>query len=226
MDYIDDAARRSTRYSEGNYVSLGWLSWLIPAAVIVDYVVGNPSFDTFLIRLSAAFVGIPAIFYRNLSPSLLKYFHIYFVIGAAYCFPFTYGLMLSMNAATTPPDSQLHMIWIIQYIIALFLFIQIVVDNALASVLWVLSCVLVLLPIPLLPVINTDELVRVLVYPITGYLTALGIGLVTNRKSAIVDSEKASAAAAIGANLAHASCQHWHHRKGGNESPAGPYKCV
>jgi hypothetical protein len=76
MDYIDDAARRSTRYSEGNYVSLGWLSWLIPAAVIVDYVVGNPSFDTFLIRLSAAFVGIPAIFYRNLSPSLLKYFHI------------------------------------------------------------------------------------------------------------------------------------------------------
>jgi len=169
----------------------------------VDYIVGTATFDTFLIRTAAAILGIPAIFYRTLPPVCYRYFHIYFVVGVTYCFPFTYGFMLSMNAASSPNGQEIHMIWILQYFVALFIFIQLVVNSILASFLWFFASCLALLPVLFLSEINTKELERVFVYPITGYLTALGIGLITNRRSAIVNSEKAAAASAIGANLAH-----------------------
>ena len=44
---------------------------------------------------------------------------------------------------------------------------------------------------------------RVFLYPVTGYLTALVFGIITNRNTEIIKEEKASAASAIGANLAH-----------------------
>ncbi len=108
-----------------------------------------------------------------------------------------------MNAAYAPADQEIHIIWILQYFIALFLFIQIIVSGSLATVLWMVASIFALLPALLYTSANYTELERVFIYPITGYLTALAIGILTNRKTAIINSEKADAATAIGANLAH-----------------------
>ena len=200
---LEAAARKSARYSESHFQLLGWLSWLVPLAAIVDYLVGQPTYDTVAIRTSAAVVCIPLIVYRRLPNHALKHFHWYFVAATAYCFPFTYGFMLAMNAAHAPAGQEIHIIWILQYFIALFLFIQLIVNGNLATLLWVIASALALLPALLYENANTSELERVFVYPITGYLTALGFGILTNRKTAIINSEKAAAASAIGANLAH-----------------------
>lgn len=197
------AAVQSARYSEDHFRLLGWLAWLIPIAASVDYIVGNPHFDTLIIRTSAAVVSIPLIFHRKLSTKWSSYKHWYFVVVTAYCFPFTYGFMLAMNAAYAPDGQEIHIIWILQYFIALFLFIQLIVNGLLASILWLAASCFALMPALLYEYANTSELERVFVYPITGYLTALGFGILTNRKTAIVNSEKAAAASAIGANLAH-----------------------
>lgn len=200
---LDAAAKRSTRYSEDHLQLLGWLSWLIPIAAIVDYIVGQPSYDTIFVRFSAAILCTALIFYRKLPAKYTRFLHWYFVLLVAYCFPFTYGFMLAMNAAHAPSGQQIHIIWILQYFIALFLFIQLIVNGALATLLWLLASTVALMPAILYPHANMPELERVFVYPITGYLTALGFGILTNRKTAIINSEKAAAASAIGANLAH-----------------------
>lgn len=200
---ISLAAEQSARYSEGHFRLLGWLAWLIPVAAVVDYVVGNPSYDTILIRTSAAVVCIPLILHRKLPARLSSLKDWYFVFVTAYCFPFTYGFMLAMNAAHAPLGQEIHIIWILQYFIALFLFIQLIVNGSLATLLWVIASCFALLPALIYPEANTAELKRVFVYPITGYLTALGFGILTNRKTAIINAEKAAAASAIGANLAH-----------------------
>ena len=111
--------------------------------------------------------------------------------------------MLAMNAAYAPTGQEIHIIWILQYFIALFLFIQLIVNGALATTLWTVASLCALLPALSYAEANTAELERVFVYPITGYITALGFGILTNRKTSIIDSEKAAAASAIGANLAH-----------------------
>ncbi len=51
--------------------------------------------------------------------------------------------------------------------------------------------------------VNWDEINRVVVYPVSGYLTALIFGILTNRNIDIVNTEKVRTAAAIGSNIAH-----------------------
>ncbi len=172
-------------------------------AVIVDYLVGNPSYDTFLIRTSVAFACIPLLFYNRLTKQLKDHFYVYFVLVTAYVFPFTYGFMLVMNAAFAPEGTEIHMIWIIQYIVALFLFIQLVSHGYLATILWLVFSGLVLLSVQLVSDPNYQELKRVLLYPVTAYLTALGFGIITNRNTDVVNTERIRTASAIGANLAH-----------------------
>lgn len=203
LENLDYAARRSAKYSEDHIELLGWLAWLIPVAASVDYIVGQPTFDTILVRTSAALVAVPLIIHKRLPRGFRTHLYLYFVFATAYCFPFTYGFMLAMNAAYAPAGQEIHIIWILQYFIALFLFIQLIVNGALATLLWVIASCAALLPALIYSGANTEELERVFVYPITGYLTALGFGILTNRKTAIINAEKAAAASAIGANLAH-----------------------
>ena len=203
LNSLDNAARQSARYSEDHFYLLGWLSWLIPIAAIVDYVVGQPTYDTIAVRTSVALLGIPFIVRKKLPNSFSRHIHWYFVFSVAYAFPFTYGFMLAMNAAYAPTGQEIHIIWILQYFIALFLFIQLIVNGTLATFLWIVASFFALLPALLYSSANHSELERVFIYPITGYLTALGIGILTNRKTAIINSEKAAAASAIGSNLAH-----------------------
>jgi two-component system CAI-1 autoinducer sensor kinase/phosphatase CqsS len=203
IERLEIAARRSAAYSQGHFELLGLLAWLIPAAGVVDYIVAHPTFDTFIVRFSAAILCLPLLLHRRLPSWFLSRMHLYFVSAMAYCFPFTYGFILSMNASTTPAGSELNIFWILQYFIALFLFIQLIVDGRLSTVLWIVASAFALLPAIALPEANLDELERVFVYPVTAYLTALGIGVLTYRKTAIIDVEKTAAASAIGANLAH-----------------------
>ena len=143
---LDRAAQRSARYSERHFVQLGVLSWSIPIASVVDYIVGNPSYDTILIRTSAAIACLPLIFYLRIPTRIKNVFHYYFVGVTAYVFPFTYGFMLTMNAASAPLGEEIHMIWILQYVFALFLFIQLISHGYLATFLWPYRAVLLSYP--------------------------------------------------------------------------------
>lgn len=203
ISQLNAAAHRSAEYSERHFRIIGWLACLIPLAYVVDVHVGKPSFDTLAIRASAFLFAIPLIFHDVKFFRDRSSFHIYFVAIVTYALPFSFGLMLVMNAATAPDGSQIEMLWVLQYVISLFLFIQLIHNGLLSTVLWCVSVLALLLPLAFLERANWVELNRVLIYHVTGYLTAVFCGIITNRNVDYVNSEKLRAASAIGANIAH-----------------------
>ena len=203
LRYIDDAARASAEYSQRHFRSLGLLTFVVPLAYLVDLYVGKPNYDTLGIRVVAFLMALPLIFYNTGPLRNQKYFHAYFVALVAYVLPFSFGLMLTLNAANAPHGSQIEMLWVLQYVIALFLFIQLIHHGPLATILWTLSTAFALLPLLALDDVNWEEFKRAAVYPVSGYLTALFFGIVTNRNVDYVNAEKLRAASAIGGNIAH-----------------------
>jgi signal transduction histidine kinase len=193
----------SAAYSQRHFKFLAVLSAVIPLAYLVDLAVGSPHFDTIALRMGAFIVALPLAFADRPPLRNFRFLHIYFVLLVAYALPFTYGAMLIGNAAASPPGNEIEILWILQYIIALFLFIQLIHNGLLACVLWIVTSILAGFPIVIVDEVNWDELRRVLLYPITGYITAIFFGIVTNRNVDYVNAEKLKAAAAIGSNIAH-----------------------
>jgi signal transduction histidine kinase len=201
--YLDASAIQSAEYSQRHFRFMATLAVVVPFAYVVDLVVGRPYFDTFLPRLLAFILAVPLIFTGRPFAKPPPGIHWYFVGVATYILPFTYGFMLVANAASAPPGIEIEVLWILQYVVALFLFVQLIHNGILATLLWVVSCAAIALSLVGFPDINWRELERVVLYPITGYLTALFFGILTNRNVDYVNSEKLKAAAAIGANIAH-----------------------
>jgi len=203
FQYLNNAAKGSAEYSERHFRFLGALTIVVPLAYIVDVYVGKPYFDTFAIRTAAFVAAIPLLFSFTKQTRTAHAFHLYFVGVVAYVLPFTFGLMLILNAASAAPGEEVEIIWILQYFISLFLFIQLIHNGPLATLLWTVSTFAALGSLLFLNSINWNELNRVMIYPVTGYLTALFFGIITNRNVDYVNSEKLRAASAIGGNIAH-----------------------
>lgn len=203
LEYLYEASRRSAQYSERHFQFLGLLSLVVPVAYIVDLYVGKPYFDTLAIRCFAFIFATPLIAYNTKAVRSLPHFHVYFVLLTAYVLPFTFGLMLALNAASAPDGSEIEMLWILQYFVALFLFIQLIHNGPLATLLWCASTMAAACALFFVDRINWDELNRVMVYPVSGYLTALFFGIITDRNVDYVNSEKLRAASAVGGNIAH-----------------------
>jgi signal transduction histidine kinase len=201
--HLNSAAMGSAAYSQRHFRFLAILSLVIPLAYLVDVAVGRPHFDTIALRLTAFLAAIPLIFADKPPLRGARYLHIYFVLLVTNALPFTYGAMLVGNAAASPAGTEIDILWVLQYIIALFLFIQLIHNGLLACVLWIVSSIAAGFPILIVDEVNWDELKRVLLYPVTGYVTAILFGIVTNRNVDYVNSEKLKAAAAIGSNIAH-----------------------
>ena len=197
------AASRSTEYSRRHFKLYGYLSVLLPLGYIIDQLVGKPHFDTLAIRTTAFILCIPLLMVDKVNSAYSKYIPAYFVLLIAYVFPFTYGFMLTFNAAFTPEGQESEMLWILQYFISLFLFIQLTHSGLLSTFLWSAASFACVLPVVFLDHVNWDEIQRVMLYPISAYLTALILGIITNRNVDYVNSEKLRAASALGSNIAH-----------------------
>ncbi len=134
---------------------------------------------------------------------MAKYFHLYFVGLVAYSLPFTFGLMLALNAASAPEGRQIEILWILQYFVSLFVFVQLIHNGLLATALWCLSSMAAMSSIAFVDEVNWSEIDRVIFYPCSAYLSALLFGIVTNRNVDYINAEKLRAASAIGGNIAH-----------------------
>ena len=201
--YFDNSAKRSAMYSERHFFVYGCFAVLVPIAYVADILVAEPSYNTFVIRLSVLLLSTPLLLYPKLPHRLAGHFHLYWVFIVTYAFPFSFGLMLTMNAAYTNPASDVHLFWILQYIIALFFFIQLITNVALTIGLWISTCALMMTPLIFIESVNWVEIQRVLLYPISAYLTAIIFGSVANRNVHMLNAERIRTASAIGSNIAH-----------------------
>lgn len=197
------AANQCLAYSRRHLPVYGIVGIASPLITIIDYQIAATQFNTLWIRLLTAIVCVPALLSNHLPRKLDSLLHIYFVLACGIVFPFGFGAMLVLNAAHAPEGTEIHMQWILQYFIALFIYIQVLPNRPLALAIWIIFTLFALTTALLIPEPNLDELKRVLLYTIPAFFTAVGLGILTNRQTDILDTERLKAASAIGASVAH-----------------------
>jgi signal transduction histidine kinase len=112
-------------------------------------------------------------------------------------------MILTLNAALTESGKPLAPIWIYQYLVAVFIFVQLIHNTLLSISLWLIASVPLVIAVILVEDPNMGALVEAWILPLPVYLTALIIGSFTNRNIQVIESEKIRAAYAVGSNLAH-----------------------
>jgi signal transduction histidine kinase len=170
---------------------------------VIEKAVTEPFVDTLGIRGAAGAVGLILLFHENLPRFLKDNMGYVWIVAITLMLPICFGAMLTMNAALSPPDTSASSIWVYQYLVALFIFIQLINHGVLSVVLWIIATLLVFVPLLFFDNINETNLLQAWLYPLPVYLTALLIGSITNRNVHVVQSEQLRAASAIGGNIAH-----------------------
>lgn len=204
LEALLSASKRSAEYSEKHFFYIGLLCVVVmPLTTFVEQLVASPSFNTFGIRLSTAAVGSLLLFYKKVPIRLRENFHFIWTFIITYVLPYSFGSMMLLNAASTPTTESVSSIWVYQYLVALFLFVNLVHHGPLCTILWVLASLLALVPLVLLDSPNWTAIDQTALLPLPVYVTAVVIGSLMNRNVAMVQTEKLRAASAIGANLAH-----------------------
>ncbi|MBX3706298.1 MAG: HAMP domain-containing histidine kinase [Pseudomonadales bacterium] len=176
---------------------------VIPATTIVEHYVADPEFNTIYIRSFAGLVGSIILFRKRLPKLLRDNFDLVWIAIATVVLPFCFGLILTLNAALTEPGSSFSPIWIYQYLVALFIFVQLLHSAYLAAVLWIVATLVLTTALVVVADPNLIALKEAWVLPLPVYLTALIVGSLANRNVQMVESEKLKAASAIGSNIAH-----------------------
>ena len=198
------AAKRSAEYSEKHFFLFGLVCVvLMPVTTFIEQIVASPSFNTLAIRSTTGLLGIGLLYYKKLPWKIKKAFYIYWILLITFGLPFSFGTMLVLNAAHTPANASISPIWVYQYLVALFFFVNLVHHGALATLLWIFATILAISPLMSMDNINYQALKQSILLPLPVYLTAVVIGSLMNRNVAMVQTEKLRAASAIGANLAH-----------------------
>ena len=202
---IYDWSKQSFRYSRHQTRELALAAIvLFPFGYFMERAFVEPHYDSLAVRLVVAILAIPLFLFERISGSLFgRHFHYYWTLGITIAFPACFGIILVLNAALTPINQEMSIMWALQYVVALFLFVQLAINPFFAIALWLIAsaaCAVTLLSIenPNWAQIESN------VFDLSGvFLTAILVGAITNRNLEVVQQEKLSAASSIGANIAH-----------------------
>ena len=204
VESLKAAARRSAEYSQKQYRLFGWVCLIaMPLSAFVEQIVASPSYNTIWIRASAGLVGALLLLESRVTKNLRDHFYIVWITVITYVLPFTFGVMLVLNAAYAAEGETISQIWIFQYLVSILFFVNLVHSESLSTTLWIVSASLSALTLTLVDGPNWESVTDAVVLVLPVYLTAVLVGSLTNRNVAMVQREKLRAASAIGANLAH-----------------------
>ena len=200
---LSEAAHRSLEYSLDHLVAYAWFVVVGVLFSAYDLYVADSAFNTLYIRGFAAIYATPLFFYSRIPTTFRQYFHWYWVVGVTIVFPGQFGLMMALNAAWAPLGSTIHSMFVLQYVIGIFVFVQLINDFRLSIVLWLTTSVMIVCVVLIPDNTNIEELLRVLWYNLGAYLTAIVVGSLTNRNIHTTNQSRLDVAQAIGMYVAH-----------------------
>ena len=204
-DDVIRAARESVRFARHQMPMLGWVA---AAGLLSYYVIWRlvypTCFESFIVRFSGAVICIPAILSKRLRKPLVKWLPLYWVLGLTYVLPFVFGYLLAQNAAQAKFVGETHLVWPLQNVVALVLFILLINDGVVATLLWLAATIAILITVFLLDTSpNIDEMMRVYLEPMPLYGFILIVGSLAIRNRKIIELEKLRAMSGITSNIAH-----------------------
>jgi two-component system CAI-1 autoinducer sensor kinase/phosphatase CqsS len=129
---------------------------------------------------------------------------LYWPLGLTYVLPFVFGYMLAQNAAHASFVGQTNLVWPLQNVVALVMFILLINDGLLATLLWLICTMIILaLVFAINDVTNQAELTRVYLEPMPLYAFILLVGSLAIRNRKIIELEKLRAMSNVTNNIAH-----------------------
>jgi two-component system, CAI-1 autoinducer sensor kinase/phosphatase CqsS len=204
-DHLVRAAEESVRYARHHMPMLGWTALICLIAYYFIWTAVYPTdFESLPVRLFAAAVCVPAIMSRRWPKRLIKWLPLYWTLGLTCVLPFVLGYLLAQNAALSGSLGQTNLIWPLQNVVALVIFILLINDGLLATLLWLAATGAILASVFLLdPAPNIPELRRVYLEPMPLYGFILIVGSLAIRNRKIIELEKLRAISNVTSNIAH-----------------------
>lgn len=204
-DHLVFSANESVRFSRDHMPLLGYTGVIcLISYYFIWRIVYPESFESFAVRFIGALVCIPAILSRNIPKDLRKWLPLYWMVGLTYVLPFVFGYLLAQNAANAQSLGETNLVWPLQNVVALVVFILLVNDGFLATLLWlaatgaILGIVFLFNSAP-----NVPELTRVYLEPMPLYGFILVVGSLAIRNRKIIELAKLRAMSEIMTNIAH-----------------------
>ena len=204
-DHLVRAAQESVRYARHHMPMLGWAGVICLISYYFIWTIVYPDcFESFTVRFVGALISIPAILSKKLKKPLVEWLPLYWMFGLTYVLPFVFGYMLAQNAAHATFVGETNLVWPLQNVVALVVFILLVNDGVLATLLWLAATAVILIAVfSLNASTNVDELIRVYVEPMPLYGFILVVGSLAIRNRKIIELEKLRAMSRITSNIAH-----------------------
>ncbi len=202
---LRQSANRSVEYSRRHMPLLGWCGVvsLLGYYFVWGYIYPD-DYESFVVRALGALLCVPAILVDELERRYQGWLVMYWMCGVTFVLPFVFGYLLAMNALTADNLGASNVIWPLQNIVALFIFILLINDGLLATLLWsaanalVIGIVLFIVPEP-----NFDEFARVFLHPMPIYGFIIVVGSLAIRHRDMIEYEKLRTMAAVGSTIAH-----------------------
>jgi two-component system, CAI-1 autoinducer sensor kinase/phosphatase CqsS len=204
-EHLVRAAQESVRYARHHMPILGWAGVICLISYYFIWTIVYPnSFESFTVRFAGALISIPAILSKKLKKPLVEWLPLYWMFGLTYVLPFVFGYMLAQNAAHATFVGETNLVWPLQNVVALVVFILLVNDGVLATLLWLAATAVILVAVFSLNTNpNVDELIRVYLEPMPLYGFILVVGSLAIRNRKIIELEKLRAMSRITSNIAH-----------------------
>ena len=195
---------RSFNYVKGSGPLIAIIApFVMPIGYWVDIEVGNPSYDTAVIRTIATLACIGLAFTKLPGLENNKYYVVYWFFTQATMVG-AWGAMLALNAATVPHGENSDLLfWLLQYIVSLFMFSQLCTTPQLGISAWSLSVVVVYMLVGTLDNPNWESVHSVLTVMLPIYVIGIWLGAYYNHNRTIARQESLSALRAVATNVAH-----------------------
>lgn len=184
----------SAHYSKYNAPMVGLLGVIgFPLYYYIwQYAFPQP-YESLPLRLSAAALCIPLIFYKHWPQTWQHYFPAYWLLALTYALPFVFTYMLLRN--------ELSLVWSMSTMAALFLLVLAVYDWLIVVILSILGTALAWLAFWLTADTNVIYMSYLEQLPI--YSFVILAGSVFNYTAQMVKEEKLDAYSSVGRNIAH-----------------------
>ncbi len=199
-----NAAHQSAEYSRRHMRVLGYAGAISLVSYYFIWTLVYPEdYESLVLRIAGAALCLPAILIDRLESRLERWLTLYWISAVTFVLPFVFGFLLAMNAAHAEEIGSTKLVWPLQNVVALFMFILLINDGPLATILWLAATVAIFVVTLTTPDPNWSELSRVYLEPMPLYAFILVVGSLSIRNRDVIEHEKVRTMAAVGSTIAH-----------------------
>ena len=200
---LADAVLQNSRYAAPvTHKLIVFVLIAMPLSMWVEAMIAPDAPSTIPLRLAAMMVAASGLLISK------QAFETQLLAASIWCFGvsfigiFMFSSFVVLNAAQEP-STNVPTLWLLQYVVGLFVTMQLMANPLLLALCWGLATAASFLTLLFLPQVAWEGIRLYVLYPAPVVLTALVFGSATIRQTAIIEREKLLVAYGVGATTAH-----------------------